>query len=1188
MEQAGIIKTITGIVNARTSDGQVRQLMAGDMVYENEVIETSAGSQVSIELNDGKTLALAENDQVVLDETVIAVVDAQDAVVAEAAELQANLENGEEITDDEELAAGNEDEDHDYDLSYYAGDQAKGEVGSYLFPTDYGNENEAFPDVDGEDDDINQSLSLSAIGVVVDETDGLNNIVNGTITVDYGTPEGTLALAAAGASWDAGSNTLTYQQDGTNIWQIVLEQDTGEFTFEQLAAFDHGPDGNDHNALEGFGVTVLATNALGETATTTFSAGIYDDGPSITPTVVQGDDYPSDIPTATADPADLLSVEGDESFGPVAKYVSAQELGIDFGTDGPGSVSLSMDPNDPNWEWNNENNILQYSQGEGADREVTWQMGLQQQGASVDTWNFTHDGGALTINMLSERLGAIIDGDGETSNLDTYIQLYNESGTQVALNDDFDAFGPATGEAAADGSVHGFDSYLEFPSGALAAGNYTLLISSFNFNSVDPSSIENANGSSAGDYQVTFTGNVTVNTDDGTIINQDGGQIIGQGTIEPTQFGYYFQQFTPINHPDASDPNDTMSWDVNLTVTDSDTDTAGAVITIAIDDDGPSINAVEGIPSVFGDESAGMVVTGPLSSLFSVNFGSDGEAASDALALSIDGLTQGTDYNWDGSNLTFYQNADAADPAATASWTIEITENTPGTYGYEFTQHEAIDHPNAGDGTEVSPDENSHDEPLEWDVRVTAMDGDGDTASEIFNVTIEDDGPRLTGSEIISTQDYTNGITISADLSDVPLVHELDINGLTFSAIAADGTDALLKDAGPGVGVESDGDGDGIGSGGAGVDTGRFDEVNFVADGTGGSSEVIRMVMPGDELGFNLEVNFSEFYNTDENETEMLEIVFFKDGIQVGDPRTITAQDASGNAEYQTQVGIESGFDMVEFRALNDPDQDGTTAADDDSDFGIQNLRVTTIPGAIFVVEGQVFGEPGTDGPIDDPNAGDQFFLWDDSTDTAEGSHTQLDINNNPIYSITMDAQTGEWTFVQFQEIEANEGGLDIDYRIYDGDGDWAQGTLDVPISQIMEFDGPYTGSEGLDGGLGYDTLLVEDDGVLDFNNVENIEKINLNDPGVDQRAEISLDDVLDMTDADNVLHITGEGADSLGDHDTVLLTGVGSGTDEWTQDSTNLGLFTNNGTGDQVTIAPLDDGENIHVDVDSGTDFHV
>ena len=153
MAQAGIVKTITGIVSARTSDGQVRQLAVGDVIYEYDIIETAAGSELTIELDDGRILNLAENSQSVIDESVVAVVNPQDAIVAEVQELQAALEEGEDIPD-EETTAGEEDPGHAYDLAYDAGDQSGGNVGSYLFGTAYGGEDDDFPDIDGEEEEI--------------------------------------------------------------------------------------------------------------------------------------------------------------------------------------------------------------------------------------------------------------------------------------------------------------------------------------------------------------------------------------------------------------------------------------------------------------------------------------------------------------------------------------------------------------------------------------------------------------------------------------------------------------------------------------------------------------------------------------------------------------------------------------------------------------------------------------------------------------------------------------------------------------------------------------------------------------------------------------------------------------------------------------------------------------------------
>ena len=44
MAKAGSIQTVTGPVTARTPEGQTRELLPGDFVYENELIETPAGS----------------------------------------------------------------------------------------------------------------------------------------------------------------------------------------------------------------------------------------------------------------------------------------------------------------------------------------------------------------------------------------------------------------------------------------------------------------------------------------------------------------------------------------------------------------------------------------------------------------------------------------------------------------------------------------------------------------------------------------------------------------------------------------------------------------------------------------------------------------------------------------------------------------------------------------------------------------------------------------------------------------------------------------------------------------------------------------------------------------------------------------------------------------------------------------
>ncbi|WDP86852.1 MAG: VWA domain-containing protein [Desulfobacter sp.] len=288
-------------------------------------------------------------------------------------------------------------------------------------------------------------------------------------------------------------------------------------------------------------------------------------------------------------------------------------------------------------------------------------------------------------------------------------------------------------------------------------------------------------------------------------------------------------------------------------------------------------------------------------------------------------------------------------------------------------------------------------------------------------MTIKDDGPTLTGAAILSAE-LGSAYTISADLTNINTSFQDTINGLLFSAFAAGGAQASFAVAGKDEGA-------GVVSGNDGGDGGRFDEVNFVP-GTG--SETIRMEMPEGELGFKLEVNFSLFFDS-AAETERLEVIFYRNGAEIG-RQEVTSLDASGDASFNTILTGVSGFDTVDFVALNDNDANGS----DNSGFAIKDLRVSTVPdGVIGVVKGDVDGDFGTDGP-------GGFFFWDGSAATGHM------VAPDGSYEIFMDPETGEWTFYQYQTMEVAGSELEFDIRIYDGDSDWTNGDITVPISQFI------------------------------------------------------------------------------------------------------------------------------------------
>ncbi|SFV64495.1 Alkaline phosphatase [hydrothermal vent metagenome] len=91
-------------------------------------------------------------------------------------------------------------------------------------------------------------------------------------------------------------------------------------------------------------------------------------------------------------------------------------------------------------------------------------------------------------------------------------------------------------------------------------------------------------------------------------------------------------------------------------------------------------------------------------------------------------------------------------------------------------------------------------------------------------------------------------------------------------------------------------------------------------------------------------------------------------------------------------------------------------------------------------------------------------------------------------------------------------------------------------------------GADTIDGGLGEDTIVLTTGATLDFSLLDNIEIINLTANGDHTLANLSLDDILGMTDSDNLLTITGDVADDVSTIDT---TG-------WTQDTGNVGNESN------------------------------
>ncbi len=149
---------------------------------------------------------------------------------------------------------------------------------------------------------------------------------------------------------------------------------------------------------------------------------------------------------------------------------------------------------------------------------------------------------------------------------------------------------------------------------------------------------------------------------------------------------------------------------------------------------------------------------------------------------------------------------------------------------------------------------------------------------------------------------------------------------------------------------------------------------------------------------------------------------------------------------------------------------------------------------------------------------------------TISGEHGDFEINFD----------TGSYRYMPTDTVDSTET---IEASIVDADGDSFDAILvSVNIEHAVEHN--FDNTAPLDGGDGFDTVILDTGINLNFDDatmqsLSNIEKIDMVD-GDHAITNLSLSDVLDMTDPGNTLEITGDDSDTLDIN-----------TSGWTQQST-------------------------------------
>ncbi len=228
----------------------------------------------------------------------------------------------------------------------------------------------------------------------------------------------------------------------------------------------------------------------------------------------------------------------------------------------------------------------------------------------------------------------------------------------------------------------------------------------------------------------------------------DGNDVI-EIRVEKATGNYVTTLLGPIDHPDAGETGslDNLDLSFNYTVTDGDGDSASALLTVRISDDGPNARTVlaRSLKESDLDNNGQESVSGNLR----FDFGADGEGSVSVTDLAW-AYDVGQDGDFDGvlraggeevvfeaaaedgfGNILLTGTAPIGENAASVDVISVTVDQSSGAYKIDL-QH-ALDHPDAG--------QTGFLDQLLLAFKYTVTDADGDRESSLLKVFVKDDGP---------------------------------------------------------------------------------------------------------------------------------------------------------------------------------------------------------------------------------------------------------------------------------------------------------------------------------------------------------------------------------------------------------------------------------------------------------------
>ena len=203
---------------------------------------------------------------------------------------------------------------------------------------------------------------------------------------------------------------------------------------------------------------------------------------------------------------------------------------------------------------------------------------------------------------------------------------------------------------------------------------------------------------------------------------------------------YNFVLNKPLDHADASNPNDSMTLNFGVVAKDADGDTATSTIKINVLDNGPTITSDAKIV----DESNMHPTTGT-SGKVTADFGADHDGTvTGNNSFSFSGSALNGKLTSNGVAVTVSQVGDTYVGKAGSEEVFRLTLKNDGTYDY--LQSKVLDHADPKDPNDI----------IKLDFGVRATDCDGDKADGHIVISVLDDGPEVvpTPSVVVCANNY--------------------------------------------------------------------------------------------------------------------------------------------------------------------------------------------------------------------------------------------------------------------------------------------------------------------------------------------------------------------------------------------------------------------------------------------------